>query len=108
MSGLPAPSPNSMQQDGPDYYNLFIRMSCLTVPTNTKDIVRYLRFFKDQDGYEMYLKHYLPKLPKDIAAEFEKPKAVKVEEPVPAEAPAEAPKVKKTRKSKSSPSSDAI
>lgn len=103
MSGYP--SPLSMQQDGPDFYNLFIRMSCLTVPTNLKEIVRYLRFFRDQDGYDQYLKHYLPMLPAEYAAEFiEKeiePEVTTFEVPVEEEKP----KVKKPRKSKLSPPS---
>lgn len=93
-----------MNKDGPDYYTLFIQMKCLTVPTNTKDIVRYLRFFKDQDGYEMYLKHYLRMLPADVAAEFIE-KEVTAEPVATEETAVEAPKVKKPRKSKLSPPS---
>lgn len=44
---------------------------------DVKHIVRWLRFFQGQEGYEMYADHYLPLLPADVAAEF-KPKAKKI------------------------------
>lgn len=65
--------------DGPNYEALFKGMKCLlgTNAEDVKHIVRWLRFFQGQEGYEMYADHYLPLLPADVAAEF-KPKAKKV------------------------------
>ncbi len=58
--------------DGPDYETVFKRMQCLHGgnPEDVRIIVRYLRFFKGQGGYDGYLAHYLPMLSADVAAEF--------------------------------------
>lgn len=58
--------------DGPNYEALFQGMKCLHGGNaeDVKVIVRYLRFYEGQDGYERYAKHYLPMLPKEIAAQF--------------------------------------
>lgn len=68
--------------DGPNYEQLFTGMRTLlgTNENDVKTIVRWLRFYKDQEGYEMYLNHYLPLLPKEAAAEFEPKVEVKEEE----------------------------
>lgn len=62
--------------DGPNYEEVFRKMQCLRGdnPEGLKTIVRYLRFFKGTDEYELYIGHYLPMLPPDVAVEF-KPKA---------------------------------
>lgn len=58
--------------DGPNYEALFQGMKCLHGGNaeDVKIIVRYLRFYEGQDGFERYAKHYLPMLPKEIAAQF--------------------------------------
>lgn len=69
--------------DGPNFEALFKGMQCLhgTNAEDVKIIVRWLRFFQGQEGYEKYANHYLPMLPKEAAAEF-MPKAEKKEEPI--------------------------
>lgn len=64
-----------MNTDGPNYEQLFQGMKCLHGENadDVKVIVRYLRFYQGQEGYNRYLDHYLPMLPEDVAAEF-KPK----------------------------------
>lgn len=70
MSGFTPYPPSHM--DGPNFEEVFRRMQCLHGGNaeDVKIIVRYLRFFRDQEGYETYLKHYLPMLPEEIAKEF--------------------------------------
>ena len=48
--------------DGPNIEKLFTETDCLTVQSNLKDIVQYLRFFKNEDSYQTHLRKYLPKL----------------------------------------------
>lgn len=59
-------------QDGPNYEQVFTKMQVFHGgnPEDVKHIVRYLRFFRGQDCYEMYAKHYIPMLPSEIAIEF--------------------------------------
>jgi hypothetical protein len=58
--------------DGPNYEAVFQKMQALHGgnPEDVKIIVRYLRFYQGQDGFEMYAKHYLPMLSPEVAAEF--------------------------------------
>jgi len=58
--------------DGPNYEKLFTGMQCLkgSNPEDAKMIVRWLRFYQGTEGYELYLNHYLPQLPEDLAKEF--------------------------------------
>lgn len=51
--------------DGPQIENLFRECKCLNAEYNLQEIVKYLRFSKGEDGYQAYLKHYLPMLPKE-------------------------------------------
>lgn len=69
---------SNFSTDGPNYEAVFRGMKCLHGGNaeDVKIIVRFLRFFQGQEGYEVYLAHYLPMLPADVAAEF-KPKEVK-------------------------------
>lgn len=121
MSGLLLPH-HSMTQDGPDYFGLFQRCVTNLDPTIT---VSYLRFFKGNEKYQDFLKHYVPLLPDELKAEFvadlDTPIEVAVEAPI--ETPAETvtetvstevpsdtsetitepPKKKRGRKPKSSP-----
>lgn len=46
--------------DGPNIYDLFVRMQALNADVNKNDIVRHLRFFKSEGDYQNYLRHYLP------------------------------------------------
>lgn len=64
--------------DGPDYEALFTKMQSLHGGNaeDVKIIVRYLRFYRDQGGFETYAAHYLPMLPPDVAAEFTKAKTL--------------------------------
>lgn len=48
--------------DGPNYEQLFKDCQCLNPEANLKYIVNYLRFYKNDDLYQRYLKHYLPLL----------------------------------------------
>jgi viroplasmin and RNaseH domain-containing protein len=48
--------------DGPNIEHLFTETDCLNAQSNLKDIVKYLRFFRDETAYQMYLKKFLPKL----------------------------------------------
>ena len=66
---------------------------------SVKTITRWLRFFKDQEGYEMYLNHYLPMLPPEVAKEFAPPEVEKKFTPLVDEASAtdENPIAKKKR-----------
>ena len=48
--------------DGPDIHKLFTETNCLTAKSNLKEICQYLRFFKNEDCYQTYLKKYLPLL----------------------------------------------
>jgi len=50
--------------DGPDHEKLFRQMGILNAETNLKEIVKYLRFTKDEGTYQQYLKHYIPMLAK--------------------------------------------
>jgi len=46
-------------------------MKALNAETNLKEILRYLRFSKDEGAmYQNYLRHYLPLLPKENLGEF--------------------------------------
>lgn len=56
--------------DGPNILALFTEMKCLNGQSNAKEIVQYLRFFKDQTYYPTYLRHYVPMLPAELAKEF--------------------------------------
>lgn len=58
--------------DGPNYEQVFTRMQVFHGKNaeDVKHIVRYLRFFRGQDGYELYAKHYIPMLSPEVAAEF--------------------------------------
>jgi len=58
--------------DGPNYEKLFTGMQCLkgSNPEDAKMIVRWLRFYQGTEGYELYLNHYLPQLPEELAKEF--------------------------------------
>lgn len=64
--------PTISMPDGPNYEQVFTRMQVFhgKNPEDVKHIVRYLRFFRGQDGYELYAKHYIPMLSPEIAAEF--------------------------------------
>lgn len=53
----------------PDYFTLFQR--CVLMPEHCqKEILKYLRFFKNEGGYQGYLSHYLPLLPAEVIGEF--------------------------------------
>ncbi len=56
--------------DGPDHFKLFTDMKCLNGETNAPEIVKYLRFSKDEGTYQTYLRHYLPMLAEDAFSEF--------------------------------------
>ncbi len=56
--------------DGPDYFKLFAEMKCLNGETNAAEIVKHLRFTKDEGTYQTYLRHYLPMLSKDHFDQF--------------------------------------
>lgn len=97
--------------DGPNYEDVFRKMQVFHGGSaeDVKIIVRYLRFFRGQDGYDMYLKHYLPMLSPEVAAEFieipvetvkEEPKVEVTEE---VKVTAEEEKPRRKRKSKLSP-----
>lgn len=70
-----------MSPDGPNFEAVFRKMEALNGnnPESLQTIIRYLRFFKGTDEYGLYIKHYLPMLPADVAKEFAEPKVVKVE-----------------------------
>lgn len=46
--------------DGPNIEKLFNEMQCLNAQSNAREIVRWLRFYRDETAYQQYLKHYLP------------------------------------------------
>lgn len=49
--------------DGPSFEPLFRDMRCLNAESNLPEIVKYLRFTKDEEaGYQSFLNHYLPML----------------------------------------------
>lgn len=48
--------------DGPNIEKLFTETDCLNVQSNLKEICQYLRFYRDETAYQVYLKKYLPKL----------------------------------------------
>jgi hypothetical protein len=50
--------------DGPNIERLFTETDCLNAQSNLPEITRYLRFYKSEDAYQIYLKKYLPKLAK--------------------------------------------
>ena len=56
--------------EGPDYLALFTGMKCLNGEANEADIVRHLRFFKDDGNYQTFLRHYLPMLSEEKFKEF--------------------------------------
>jgi len=56
--------------DGPNFESLFQSMNCLNGEANLKEIVQYLRFSKSEGGYQTFLAHYLPMLPKEEFDEF--------------------------------------
>jgi len=90
--------------DGPNYEEVFKRMDTLHGgdAESVKTITRWLRFFKDQEGYEMYLNHYLPMLPPEVAKEFAPEKVESKNEPSEkAEVAVTEPKKKRGRKAKS-------
>ncbi len=49
--------------DGPSHEPLFREMKCLNAESNLVEIVKYLRFTKDEGpNYQKFLAHYLPML----------------------------------------------
>lgn len=91
--------------DGPNYEQVFTKMQVFhgKNPEDVRHIVRYLRFFRGQDGYEMYAKHYIPMLPPEIAKEFLTPEnePLKNENPITMTVQTEVPKKKAGRPKKS-------
>jgi len=74
--------------DGPNFEKVFQGMKVFHAgdPNDVKIIIRYLRFYKDTDSFELYAKHYLPMLTKEQAKEFKDHEEPVVAEPVVSEA----------------------